>query len=178
LEQRIMISSDYVRTMARYNRWQNRSLYEAADKLSDVDRRLERGAFWGSIHGTLNHLLWGDRIWLARFMGTAKPMVDIKDSGKMIESWAELKGERSAFDETMIIWADALEDTQLAGNLTYYSGAAGRELTRPKWLLITHMFNHGAHHRGQAHGMLTRAGAKPDDTDLPLLLLRDASVAA
>ena len=65
-----MISVEFVRTMARYNRWQNRSLYAAADTLSSEERRKDRGAFFGSIEGTLNHLLWGDMMWLHRFAET------------------------------------------------------------------------------------------------------------
>ena len=68
----------------------------------------------------------------------------------------------------MIAWADGLDTSWLAGDLTYYSGGAKRDITRPKWLLVTHMFNHQTHHRGQVHCMLTQAGGKPHDTDLPL----------
>ncbi|MBT4428135.1 MAG: damage-inducible protein DinB, partial [Rhodospirillaceae bacterium] len=66
-----MISPDYVRTMATYNRWQNGSLYDAANTLSDDERKQARGAFFGSIHATLNHILWGDQIWMSRFTGAA-----------------------------------------------------------------------------------------------------------
>ena len=68
-----------------------------------------------------------------------------------------------------IEWADKLEPDWLAANLTWYSFGAGREITQPKWLLVTHMFNHQTHHRGQVHCMLTQAGGKPHDTDLPLM---------
>ena len=81
----------------------------------------------------------------------------------------DLKRERSAFDATIIDWADHLDASSLAGDLTWYSGAAKAELTKPKWLLVTHMFNHQTHHRGQTHCMLTQAGGKPKDTDLPLM---------
>src|SRR4029450_9880640 len=70
---RAMIDAAYVQRMARYNRWQNESLYGAAGTLSDAERRRARGAFFGSIHATLNHVLWGDRIWMSRLAGTAKP---------------------------------------------------------------------------------------------------------
>ena len=67
-----MIDVHYVRCMARYNRWQNENLYGAADTLSDAERRGDRGAFFGSIHATLNHLLWADRIWMSRLAGTPR----------------------------------------------------------------------------------------------------------
>jgi uncharacterized damage-inducible protein DinB len=68
-----MIDAAYVQRMARYNRWQNENLYGAADALSDAERQRTRGAFFGSIHATLNHLLWGDRIWMSRLAGTPRP---------------------------------------------------------------------------------------------------------
>ncbi len=164
-----MIDHAYVQRMARYNRWQNENLYGAADTLSDDERRRERGAFFGSIHKTLNHLLWGDRTWMSRFTDLPKPGGGIPTSIALHEAWDELKSARSAFDRKILDWANAVEDAWLASDLTYFSGAAGRELSRPRWMLVTHMFNHQTHHRGQVHCMLTQAGAKPSDTDLPFL---------
>jgi len=163
-----MIAVDYVRTMADYNRWQNENLFGAADRLSDAQRKEQRGAFFGSIHGTLNHLLWGDQIWMSRFAGTAKPKAPgIPESVAMYESWDELKRERQAFDRVIVDWAERLDPAWLESDLTWFSGATGRELTRPKALLVTHMFNHQTHHRGQVHCLLTQCGAKPGITDLP-----------
>src|SRR5262245_41939313 len=73
LNMRPMIDLAYVQCMARYNRWQNDNLYGVADTLSDAERRRDRGAFFGSIHATLNHLLWADRIWMSRLAGTPPP---------------------------------------------------------------------------------------------------------
>ena len=163
-----MITPAYVRTMADYNRWQNRNLYGAADGLSDAARKEQRGAFFGSIHGTLNHLLFGDQIWMSRFAGTPKPKAGgIPDSVGMYERWEDLKRERAAFDEVIIGWAEALDPKWLEGDLTWFSGAAKRDVTKAKGLLVAHMFNHQTHHRGQVHCMLTQCGAKPGDTDLP-----------
>ena len=164
-----MIDRAYVQRMARYNRWQNQNLYGAADRLSDADRRRERGAFFGSIHNTLNHLLWGDRSWMARFTASPRPTVGIPGSVSVHEDWNELKAEREAFDEKILAWAGGVEDDWLAADLTYFSGATNREWTRPRWVLVTHMFNHQTHHRGQVHCMLTEAGARPGDTDLPFM---------
>jgi uncharacterized damage-inducible protein DinB len=153
--------------MARYNRWQNENLYGAADALSDAERQRTRGAFFGSIHATLNHLLWGDRIWMSRLAGTPRPEGGIPQSVSLYADWNDLKRERAAFDTVIIDWADQLEDASLAGELTWFSGAIKAEVRKPKWLLVTHMFNHQTHHRGQVHCMLTQAGSKPGDTDLP-----------
>jgi uncharacterized damage-inducible protein DinB len=163
-----MITLGYVRAMAEYNRWQNENLYGAAEGLSDGARKEPRGAFFGSIHGTLNHLLWGDQMWLSRFAGTPRPKVlSIPESVGMLDSWHDLKRERTTFDRMILDWAERLDPAWFAGELTYFSGGAGRELTRPKWLLVTHMFNHQTHHRGQVHCMLTQAGVRPGTTDLP-----------
>ena len=164
-----MIDPAYVRRMARYNRWQNQNLYGVADQLSEEERRRERGAFFGSIHKTLSHLLWGDRIWMSRFAGGPRPQGSIPESVSMYPDWDGLKRERAEFDDTIVAWADKLDAAWLAGDLTYYSGAMKRDYTRPRWQLVTHMFNHQTHHRGQVHCMLTQAGGKPHTTDLPAL---------
>jgi uncharacterized damage-inducible protein DinB len=162
-----MITSDYVRTMASYNRWQNESLYDAARTLTDAQRKEQRGAFFGSIHGTLNHLLWADQMWMSRFAGTPKPKGKRPaDSTAEYETWDKLKAARMAFDGVISAWADKLDPEWLTGDLTWFSGAAGREVTKPKWLLVTHLFNHQTHHRGQVHCMLTQCGVKPGVTDL------------
>jgi uncharacterized damage-inducible protein DinB len=164
-----VIDKSFVTTMAAYNAWQNQSLYGAADTLTDAARRQDRGAFFGSIHATFCHLLWGDRMWLSRFAGTPKPSVPGSESARMIEPWGELAAERRATDALIGDWAAGLSPDWLAGDLTWVSGVSRRELTRPKTLLVAHFFNHQTHHRGQVHAMLTAAGAKPDDTDLMLL---------
>jgi uncharacterized damage-inducible protein DinB len=164
-----MIDRAYVQCMARYNRWQNENLYGVADGLSDEERRRERGAFFGSIHKTLNHLLWGDRAWMARFTTLPKPPGGVADSISLCRDWESLKSERKASDRAMLDWADRVDDEWLAADETYYSMASQREWTRPRWVLVTHLFNHQTHHRGQVHGMLTQAGGKPHDTDLPFM---------
>ena len=76
-----MIDGGYVGRMARYNRWQNQNLYSAADRLSGTERRRERGAFWGSPHKTLNHLVWGDQMSASRLTGSPRRRVAMADSG-------------------------------------------------------------------------------------------------
>lgn len=161
-----MISTTHVRTMARYNRWQNDNLVSQADEIGDEGRNLPRGAFFSSIAATFNHLVWGDMIWLHRFAGTPKPAGGITTSIEMFANWPDFKAARVALDESIVAWADSVEQSWLDGSLTWFSGAAGREITRDNWFLVTHFFNHQTHHRGQIHAMLTAAGAKPHDTDL------------
>jgi uncharacterized damage-inducible protein DinB len=164
-----MIDTAYVQRLARYNRWQNQNLYGCADGLSDEERRRERGAFFGSIHGTLSHLVWGDRMWMSRFSTVERPPYGVKDSVAMFGTWDELKRERASLDEVIVAWAGNLSASWIEGDLAYFSGASQRDMVLPKWLAVTHMFNHQTHHRGQVHCMLTQAGGKPHETDLPFM---------
>ncbi len=165
-----MITPGYVQKMSAYSSWMNDGIYGACDQLSDGDRKKDCGTFFKSIHGTLNHHLWGDQIWMHRFTGTPAPQSEaIPGSVSQYDSFEDLKRERGAFDQVIADWAGDIEPAELEGDLTWYSGAAERELSRPRWLLITHMFNHQTHHRGQVHGMLTGFGVKTADTDLPLM---------
>jgi uncharacterized damage-inducible protein DinB len=163
-----MIGPAYIQRMARYNRWQNANLYVVADRLSAPEREQERGAFFGSIHKTLSHLLWADRVWMSRFTDQPRPQGGIRESVDLYPDWPVLAAERARFDQAIIDWADGVDQAWLAADQTYYSGGTGRDVTRPRWILVTHMFNHQTHHRGQIHCMLTQAGGKPHDTDLPL----------
>jgi uncharacterized damage-inducible protein DinB len=144
-----MITPDYCRTMGRYNLWQNRSLVACADALSADERARDRGAFWGSIAGTLSHLLWGDSVWMSRFEGSPRP-----------------PGTIAASPGFAADWADGLAAADLAGDLVWFSGVLKREVSMPKALQVVHFFNHQTHHRGQVHAMLTAAGRRPEDTDL------------
>lgn len=164
-----MIDSAHVQLMARYNRWQNDNLYGAAGGLSDAERRRDRGAFFRSIHETFNHLLWADGMWMSRFAGGERPSGSLKESVTLYSDWDALRAARRQTDAAIMAWADGIDDAALAGDLTWYSGAAQRDLTGPRWKLVVHFFNHQTHHRGQVHAMLTQAGAKPGDTDLPLM---------
>lgn len=165
-----MVSPEWARMMARYTAWQSDSIAAAADTLSDAERVQDRGAFFGSIAGTLNHLLWGDRIWMSRFAGIDAPAVgSIPESVGETGNWTAYRAARTAMDQTILDWTATLEADWFAGDLTWYSGAVGREVSKPKALLAVHFFNHGTHHRGQTHAMLTAAGARPEDSDLPFM---------
>lgn len=161
-----MISPAFAQKMARYNRWQNASLYAAADRLSEAARREDHGAFFRSIHGTLNHLLWADVMWMSRLAGGPAPQVGLRDSSAFHSDWASTKTERAQLDEILIGWADRLDEAALAGDLSWFSGARGTDIVMPRTLVVAHVFNHQTHHRGQVHAMLTAAGARLEDTDL------------
>jgi uncharacterized damage-inducible protein DinB len=170
-----MISRAFVEMMAAYNAEMNRRLYDAARRLSDDERRFPRGAFWGTIHGTLCHVLWGDRMWMARFDGWEKPAVAIKDSATLFADFDELHRARIEADEKISAWATRVSESWLAGDQVWFSVAAGREMRAAGGLLVTHFFNHQTHHRGQAHALITAAGETTGDTDLFLIVPVDAA---
>lgn len=165
-----MINAEYIQMMARYSSWQNGSITQAAAAIEDAERHKERGSFFGSIQATMNHLLWGDRIWMHRFAETDKPrMGSIAESVNETGSWVEYCEARAAMDTTITDWAQHLDPAWLQGDLTWFSTAVNRSFTKPRQSLVVHFFNHGTHHRGQLHTMLTSAGQTLADTDLPLM---------
>jgi uncharacterized damage-inducible protein DinB len=166
----VMIDPAYVRTMAAYNAEVNRRLYAAAERIPDAARRENRGAFWGSLHGTLCHLVWGDQIWMSRFDNRPKPSVVLKDSATLVADFDELWRVRVEADEKISDWAGRVTDAWLAKDETWFSQAAQKELSKPRGFLVTHFFNHQTHHRGQAHALITACGEKTGDTDLFLVV--------
>jgi uncharacterized damage-inducible protein DinB len=163
-----MISTEFAATMARYNAWQNRSLVTVLDGMDEAELRKGRGAFFGSILATLNHVLWADRMWMSRFAGWRRPEGGLAESVALAPTYAAWRAERERVDGRLVAWADALRPAHLRGDLTWVSGATGAEVTRPVALCVVHLFNHQAHHRGQVHAMLTAAGHDPGVTDLAL----------
>ncbi|WP_409522924.1 DinB family protein [Nitrincola sp. MINF-07-Sa-05] len=152
------------KTMASYNRWMNQRMYTVCAKLSDSERKKNCGAFFKSIHGTLNHLLLGDKIWLGRFLG--KPLqvsgLDEELHGEFERLWED----RSATDEVIIEWASALTDTELAVTLEYTSIVNPTPRTYEMWIAVAHFFNHQTHHRGQITTLLSQFGQDLGVTDL------------
>jgi uncharacterized damage-inducible protein DinB len=160
-----MFTPAYVRLMAGYNAEMNRRIYAAAGRLHDAERRRERGAFFGSIHATLNHLLWADRTWMFRFAGWEK-QPSSKEGLNLYPEFTPLAAARADMDARLIGWAEKLDPAWLEGEQIWFSGALQQEVTRPRSLLVAHLFNHQTHHRGQVHAMLTAAGEHTGDTDL------------
>lgn len=164
-----MISNEFLRMMSRYNRWQNGWMFDAAGKLSEADRRMDRGGFWGGIQTTLCHLYWADQIWFSRFDLIDAPAVPNQQSSTFVEDWTELLEKRHLLDDMVVRWSDEYADGPIEGSLKWFSGALNKETKAPLSVVLPHIFNHQTHHRGQVHGMLTDAGAVTEDTDLFLM---------
>ncbi|WGD32292.1 DinB family protein [Ancylobacter sp. WKF20] len=140
---------------ADYNRWANARLYAAAARLSPDEFRADRGAFFGSVCGTLNHLLATDRIWLRRITGTGEAP-DRLDA-QLFESFADLAAARVADDARITDLAASLTSERLLAPITY-ANMTGAQFTQPLWTVLDHLFNHQTHHRGQVHTLLTILG--------------------
>ncbi len=162
-----MIAPQYCQLMGRYNRWMNERLYALLSEFTDEERRRPRGAFFGSMHGTLNHLLWGDRMWLGRF--TDEPCRYPAFGADMFDEFATLTREREITDRKILDWAGSVTPAWLEGSLTYMSKVDGRTRELPRAVAAMQLFNHGTHHRGQLTTLLRQAGRDPGVTDLPWL---------
>ncbi|MDU9002598.1 DinB family protein [Sedimentitalea todarodis] len=164
-----MISSEYCRLMARYNTWQNISLVNAADGLTNADRWKDRGAYFQSIAATLNHLYWADALMLQRLKGNGRPEETITHSLTSPSNWDDFKTLRLQRNEEIEEWTARLVDADLNGTVVWYPGDGSARIERPTALCAAELFNHETHHRGQVHAMLTAAGAKPEPTDLSMV---------
>lgn len=152
-----------VRMLARYNTLANRRLYETCAYLPDAERKRCRPAFFGSIHGTLNHLMVGDRIWLSRFSGNQASSTNL--DAILYEDFEELREAREEEDSRIETFAAGIDERFLKGTIRYVNNA-GRTLEDPVELLVAHFFNHQTHHRGQIHDMLTQTRVTPPVLDL------------
>ena len=162
-----MIAPSYCQVMARYNRWMNERLYAQLSEVDDAERKRDRGAFFGSMHGTLNHLLWGDRMWLGRFVD--EPCTVAAFGADMFPEFDVLARERERTDRRVLDWAGNVTAEWLAGTLVYTSRVDGRTRELPRAVAVMHFFNHGTHHRGQLTTLMKQAGRDPGVTDLPWL---------
>jgi uncharacterized damage-inducible protein DinB len=162
-----VISRDYCQLMARYNAWMNQRLYAACAQLPEEERARDRGAFFGSIHATLNHLLWGDRMWLGRFVG---PACNHPAFGTdMFRNFDDLRRERQETDTAMLQWAGDVTPEWLESPIEYTSKVDGKTRRLPAAIAAVHLFNHGTHHRGQLTTLMKQAGVDPGVTDMPWL---------
>ena len=163
---------------ARYNTWMNQNLYKLAAQLSDEERKRDVKAFFGSIHGTLSHLLLTDRVQLGRFVGpdktvsfdaTGRPIPIKSLDQELYSDFDTLRRERGATDKMIEEWTEKISSEWLQTTMRYHSMADGGDWDVPIWVAVTHFFNHQTHHRGQVTAMLKQFGLDPGVTDfMPL----------
>jgi uncharacterized damage-inducible protein DinB len=152
---------------AAYNRWANARLYEAALALSDGDYRRNVGVFFNSMHGTLNHLLLTDRLWLKRLTGEGDHPNQL--DAIIHEDRRVLASARADEDDRIIRYVASLDEALLDG-LHKYATTSGRPFEQKRSEILAHLFNHQTHHRGQAHSILSICpGQKPPPLDLLLM---------
>lgn len=165
--------------MAHYNQWMNEKLYAAVATLPDEAIAQERGAFFGSLLGTLNHLAVADTLWLKRFATNlawrqSLAMMDAAPTPMPLRAllypdFAGLRRYREQLDALILAWAEALGDDDLEYPLEYIN-IQGEPFRRRSGDLLLHFFNHQTHHRGQATTLLNQAGVDVGVTDLVALL--------
>jgi len=161
--------------LADYNQWMNQSLYLAASGLNTAALNQDRGAFFGSIMATLNHILVGDTIWLKRFASHPSNFVSLEyvrslsqplslDTTLQTDFTALLEARRQ-MDDVIVQFAKELTEETLESPLTY-TNTKGDVFTKSFSHLIQHFFNHQTHHRGQVSTLLSQAGVDIGMTDL------------
>ena len=149
---------------AAYNQWANQRLYDAAAELTDEEFNRDVGAVFGSMMGTLNHLLVTDCIWLKRFTGEGEAPAAL--DAILHRGLGALRVAREAEDKRILAWVESLSDRQIAGRFTYMTVTDMRTISQRLAPAMAHLFNHQTHHRGQAHAILTVLGRDAPSLDL------------
>ena len=153
--------------LALYNSWANRRLYDAAASVSDTDYRADRGAFFKSLQGTLNHLLVGDRLWMRRFTGEGEAPTRL--DAILHEDFHDLRRAREIEDRRIEAYVDGLDDEALNASFSYSTITNPAKVEQVLSEALDHFFNHQTHHRGQAHCLLTAISGTAPSLDLILL---------
>jgi uncharacterized damage-inducible protein DinB len=174
-----MVTHNYVRKMAAYNRWMNEKVYASAAQLPADELAADRGAFFGSVQGTLSHLLVADLIWLKRFAALPAAAAALAPLREMpaptaldavpYPEFAQLRQKREWLDAVIEAWAGALDDDDLQQVLEY-GNTRGQPFRKRMAGLVMHFFNHQTHHRGQVTTLLSQAGIDVGETDLRALI--------
>ena len=173
-----MSMCEHFRLMAQYNEWMNTRLYDSALTLPAGEVVADKGAFFGSLYGTLNHILLADMIWLHRFAThpAAHPSLDTVRAMPKPTTYdvrqgdlATLRERRAALDKVITAWTAELTEEDL-GHVLKYKNIAGTAFSRSFSALVMHFFNHQTHHRGQATALLSQAGVDMGSTDLLMIV--------
>ncbi len=160
-----MFTGSQPQMFGEYNRWMNEKLFAAAARLSDEQRKADLGAFFKSVHESFEHVLYVDTLWLTRFRGEA---VGPQSAGLAYPDFEALRAVRAVRDQELSDWATSLTGDWLASPYSWTS-VAGRMFTLPGFAVMSQIFNHQTHHRGQITTLLSQHGIDPGVTDIPLL---------
>lgn len=167
-----MYDGNYYQLMAQYNLWMNQKIYAICSDIPDEQRKQDIGAFFKSVHGTLNHLLYGDKAWMGRF--TNNPFSVNAIAQELYSNFDALKVERENTDREILEWSKHLDSKWLSQEFEYTSNVDNKRRILPSWVLVTHMFNHQTHHRGQVTALIKQLGYDPGVTDIPWLPILNA----
>ena len=162
-----MFPRSYYELMAQYNRWMDGKLYDVCSRIPDRERKKDMGAFFKSIHGTLNHIYYGDTAWLERLRDNK--FTPRKLGADIFEDFDDLRAAQEIIDLELIEWAGTLTREYLDSEYEYISNVDGIARALPRWILAAHMFNHQTHHRGQLTTLIMQLGIDPGITDIPWL---------
>jgi len=154
----------YFQMLAHYNRWANRLLLQACSSLPDHAYHHDLGAYFGSIHGTLNHLYVADAIWLHRLSGEGESPYSLEE--QPFDLLADLSAARAILDERLIALIDMMDEDEIHNSILYRTIRKPLVMEQPVSSALAHVFNHQAHHRGQVHSFLTQLRYKPPALDL------------
>jgi len=170
-----MLAVNQFQLFSEYNLLMNQRIYGAASRLSDNELNRDSGAFFRSIIGTLNHIMVGDIIWLKRFSSHPScehtlSYISQLNNPKALDSLlyrelAQLEIERVKLDNIIIRWINGLSAQDIKDSITYYN-MAGDKFNKPFASLISHLFLHQVHHRGQVTTLLAQLDVNFGDTDL------------
>ncbi len=161
------MTPELAQDLASYNSWMNKKIYSCAGQLSDDDRKRDRGAFFKSIHGVLNHILVGDKIWMGRFTGVPFSVQSLDQ--ELYSEFTALLKDRVETDESISSFVASLTPEKLSGKLCYTSIVNPEPRQYELWFTISHFFNHQVHHRGQITTLLSQSGIDAGVTDLIFL---------
>ncbi|ADZ89572.1 DinB family protein [Marinomonas mediterranea] len=163
-----MISQEYCQRLSRYNALINEQLFAACAQLPDKERKADCQLYFKSIHSTLNHILYGDIAWISRFIGDDSKIPEL--GRELYGDYDALRDARFRWDREIKKWSDQIDEAWLAGEFSFISKVDNLKRSKPAWLLVTHMFNHSTHHRGQITSILSQRGIDYGTMDIHLLL--------
>lgn len=159
----MLAEPEYLATLARYHGWANTRLAEACGRLPDDEYFKTRPAFFRSIHGTLNHILLADRIWQARILDSEPIEAGLETI--LYEDREDLRQARATEDRKIVALVEGMSAQEI-GRALRYRNTAGQSFETPMVWVLAHLFNHGTHHRGQIHDMLSQTSVAPPPLDL------------